>query len=107
MKVHELLQQLPDGSLRVYPHAQPHTGGNAPAGTERTYLEFDGTPAAFRFLSELFAEIAQHADKHGKAAGNQSVLLDPKDAQAIRLDGYDAISLSCRKRPPSSGKINL
>lgn len=98
MKIQQQLAELASGSLRIYSHQQTVKGGKQPIASERTYLELDGTPAAYRFLASLLTEMAEVAE--GKGGRGQSVLLDPKDADAIAIDDYDAVSFSCRKRPP-------
>ncbi|TWU22261.1 hypothetical protein Pla52o_33170 [Novipirellula galeiformis] len=107
MKIHQLLAELPTGSLRIYSHQQTVKQGGQPLAAERKYLELDGTPAAYRFLASLLTEMAENAESKGNAGRGQSVLLDPKDANAIAIDDYDAVSFSCRKRPPSDSLFSL
>ncbi|EMI19677.1 hypothetical protein RMSM_03416 [Rhodopirellula maiorica SM1] len=107
MKVRSLLTNLASGSLRIYSHQQTVKQGSDSSSIERKYLELDGTPEAYRFMASLLNEMADNAERHGKNAPGQNVLLDPKDADAIAIDDYDAISLTCRKRPPSNQLFSL
>lgn len=107
MKSSEQFKSLESGSLRVYSHRQTAKVDGEGENRERSYLEFDGTPEAYRFLAALLTEMADIADRYGKPGRGQSVLLDPSDTDGVSIDGFDALSLSCRKRIPGSGTLNL
>jgi len=56
----------------------------------QTYLRVYGSPNGFRWLSALFAELAEHANgEHG--AG---VVLTP-DFTPVALNGWDKLDISC------------
>lgn len=86
----KLGSNLNANSVIVSTDQQPNRVDGERELVNQTYLRVCGSPDGFRWLSALFAELAERANgEHG--AG---VVLTP-DFTAVALNGWDKLDISC------------
>ena len=94
----ELLSAMVPNSLRIFTETRAvHLDSITNPEVERTYLKINGSPEAFRWLAELFNEMAASAEAHETG---HSVIVDPNDLQKrpITMPEWSALDLGCRHR---------
>lgn len=91
MKAHELSAQLSAHSLKIGTEIQrTRLNGKLPE-VDRSYLQIEGTPEAYRWLATLLTELANNRG---------SAILDPAELRQLSAAQWSAIELSCRIELP-------
>ncbi len=94
----ELLSRLPPQSLQITTETQRVRYNGELPEVDRLYLQINGTPDAFRYLSTVLLELANRAEKSQAPIAGASVILDPADLKPLVLSEWDAMDVGCRKQ---------
>lgn len=89
----ELLAQLAPGELKIFSETKLTRVDGQQDVSEKTYLQFEGTPNALRWMARLLNERAESAENNQTA---NSVVISPHDLPQIALKDWFSMEVHCK-----------